>query len=369
MVSQVDYNEDIAGRYTTMSHSHYDDLVLDQLMALLVTEQKYTVPHIACRASPDDCERLPYGEWRRKIVQWCFKVVDHFRLDREVVSSALNMLDRHLASKSVSRNFGDFCPCPSCQRCVDSRYFQLAAMTCLYLAMKVNADNGEEILSPIRKLRLMSFVELSRGQFSAEDIMDMEAVLLWDLKWKVYPPTPMAAVSYLMRLMPMHQDVPLNTRKRYDLVLHVLHELARYLTELSVCLGSVCFTHSASEVAYAAILVSMDLLTFSALPTEVRDTFNESVVTTSTSAGGTILTPGDSVILFLREELRNSFWPEMLMDDCGEGDIGHPISMAKDYGLIDVSQMSHPSASSAAKNSLVHKDFEGSPVSVGRGGY
>ena len=367
MVSQVACGDE-TGRTVSCCVTRNDDLAVDQLMALLVTEHTYGVPHIPCRGSPDNSDQLPYGDWRRKIVQWCFKVVDHFRLDREVVSCALNIFDRYLAVKPLSYSFGDSCPCPACQRCIDGRYFQLTAMTCLYLAMKGYSDNGEEALSLARKLRLVSFVELSRGQFCAEDVIEMETMILRDLKWKVNPPTPMVAVSYLLRLMPTHGQIPLTSRKRYDLVLHVLHELARYLTELSVCLGSVSSEHSASEVAYAAILVSMDLLTFSAMPEEVRHSFNEAVVNTSKVAGGTVLSPGGKTIRILQVELRNSFWPEILLDDCGEADTGHPISMARDYGLIDISQLSPPSVPTASKIPLSRHDVEGSPVSVGRVG-
>ena len=346
-----------------------EDMALDQLMAMLEVERSYHVPHIPCRGSPDDTDRLPYGEWRRKICQWSFKVIDHFRLDREVVSCALNIFDRYLASKPVSLSFGDSCPCPSCQRSIDSRCFQLTAMTSLYLAMKVYSDNSDEAMSPYRRLRLTSFVELSRGQFCAADITAMEEAILKELKWKVHPPTPMTAVSYLLRLMPPQTCVPYASRKSYDLVLHVLHELARYLTELSVCLGSVCSVHSASEVAYAAVLVSMDLLTHSALPYDVRDAFNESVVATSASSGGTILTPNDENIKILQDRLRSSFWPEMLMDDCENAESGHPISMARDFGLLDISSITN-TPSSISRSPTSHKgDWEGSPVSVSRGAF
>lgn len=343
-----------------------EDMAFDQLMQMLVVERSYEIPHIPCRGSPDDPDRLPYGEWRRKICQWAFKVVDHFRLDREVVSCALNIFDRYLAAKPVSASFGDSCPCPSCQRSIDSRCFQLTAMTSLYLAMKVHSDNSDESISPYRRLRLTSFVELSRGQFCAEDITAMESKILTELKWKVHPPTPMTAVSYLLRLMPPHNYLPFASRKSYDLVLHVLHELARYLTELSVCLGSVCTTNSASEVAYAAILVSMDLLTHSALPYDVRDTFKDTVVTSSTSSGGTILNPNVESIRILQEQLRNSFWPEMLMDDCENADTGHPISMARDFGLLDIASISN-SPSSKSRSSSTSKGWEASPVCVSRG--
>lgn len=366
MVSPVGCN---GVRQPVSQHQKEDqEMAIDQLVTLLSVERTYEVPQISCRGSSEETDRLPYGEWRRKICQWAFKVVDHFRLDREVVACALNIFDRYLAVKPMSLSFGDSCPCPSCQRTIDSRCFQLTAMTSLYLAMKVHSDNGDDSMATYRRLRLTSFVELSRGQFCAEDITGMEHEILKDLKWKVHPPTPMTAVSYLLRLMPPHTYVPSGSRKSYDLVLHVLHELARYLTELSVCLGSICSVHSASEVAYASILVSMDLLTQSALPDEVREAFNDAVIVTSLASGGTILTPTDEYIQVLQERLRNSFWPEMLMDDCENAEPGHPISMARDFGLLDIASISN-SNSLLSRSPNTHKDWEGSPVCVSRGPY
>lgn len=342
-----------------------NDLAIDQLMAMLLLEETYKVPHIACRAPANPSDRVPYGEWRRKICQWSFKVIDHFRLDREVVSCAMNIFDRYLAVRPKSFDM-DTCPCPSCQRSIDSRTFQLTAMTSLYLAMKMYSDNSDEHVSPYRRLRLTSFVELSRGQFCAEDICRMEGTILQELRWKVHPPTPMTTVSYLLRLMPSVTTIPFSCRKSYDLVLHVLHELARYLTELSVCLGTVCTLHSPSQVAYASVLVSMDLLTYRALPLSVRDSFNEAVVTKSSASGGTILTPHDEPIRYLQDRLRQSFWPEMLMDDHESAETGHPISMARDFGLLDIASISCPQ-STHTKSPMATKDWEGSPVCVSRG--
>ena len=340
------------------------ELALDQLMALLVVEQSYKVPHIPCRAAYAQSDQLPHGEWRRKICQWSFKVIDHFRLDREVVSCAMNIFDRYLAQRPKVFNL-DNCPCPACQRSIDSRTFQLTAMTSLYLAMKMYSDNGDDHVSPYRRLRLTSFVELSRGQFCAEDISQMESTILGEIKWKVNPPTPMTAVSYLLRLMPSPTSVPYYSRKSYDLVLHVLHELARYLTELSICLGGHCNTHTPSQVAYASILVSMELLTSSALPISVRDSFHDAVVSTSSASGGTILKPHDESIRDLQERLRNSFWPEMLMDNCESAEMGHPISMARDFGLLDIASISL-STPNYTERTTSTKDWEGSPVCVSR---
>lgn len=152
----------------------------------------------------------------------------------------------------------------------------------------------------------------------------------------------MATVSYLLLLMPLHDNVPFACNESSKLVLHVLHELARYLTELSVCHGRICAAHSSSQIAYASILLSMELLTPVALPQHIRDTFNDAVSSTSLLAGGTALSCQDDRIRYLKEALRESFWPEMLVDDCEYAEVGHPISMAKDFGLLNTSYISSP---------------------------
>lgn len=345
MVSPISFEQSLPGRLTQDS-----GLTEDQFKAILCVEQSYRVPYISCRAVPSvggsggrgtsKENGVPYGEWRRKICQWSFKVIDHFKIDREVVSCALNILDRYLGRGQQSLDM-DVCPCAECQRKVDSRTFQLTAMTSLYLAIKIS-DSGDDHNPSSRRLRLTSFVELSRGQFCPKDITQTERAILKELQWKVYPPTPMTFVSFLLRLMPSHESLPYNSRKSYDLVLHVLHELARYLSELSVCLGSISMAHTPSQVAYASILLSMELLTPIALPLDARTAFSEAVVSTSSLSGGTILTPNDEPIQCLQDNLRQSFWPEMLMDDCENAEVGHPISMAKSHGLLDASCMTAP---------------------------
>jgi hypothetical protein len=57
---------------------------------------------------------------REQIVEWSFRVVDYFRIDREVVALSLSLLDRFLA----------ICEC-------DRSSFKLAATTTLHLAVKL----------------------------------------------------------------------------------------------------------------------------------------------------------------------------------------------------------------------------------------
>jgi lipoyl(octanoyl) transferase len=90
--------------------------------------------------------------WREKICEWCYQVVDHFDYNRQVVAIALNYLDRYLALRPVNR-----------------KIFQLAAMTCLFLAIKLNES---------RMLSLSAFLSLSRGYFQAEHVQKMEQAIL-----------------------------------------------------------------------------------------------------------------------------------------------------------------------------------------------
>ncbi len=90
--------------------------------------------------------------WREKICEWCYQVVDHFDFNRQVVAIALNYLDRYLALRPVNR-----------------KIFQLAAMTCLFIAIKMNES---------KVLSLSAFLSLSRGYFQAEHVLAMEHAIL-----------------------------------------------------------------------------------------------------------------------------------------------------------------------------------------------
>lgn len=90
--------------------------------------------------------------WREKICEWCYQVIDHFDFNREVVEISLSYLDRFL-----------------CTRTVTKKAFQLAAMTCLYMAIKLYEPTS---------LKISSIIELSRGYFTIEHIVAMENTIL-----------------------------------------------------------------------------------------------------------------------------------------------------------------------------------------------
>lgn len=90
--------------------------------------------------------------WREKICEWSYQVIDHFDFSREVVSVSIGYLDRYLATRAV-----------------DKKKFQLAAMTCLFVAIKLYEPG---------RLSMPSMIELSRGYFAVEQMAAMEISIL-----------------------------------------------------------------------------------------------------------------------------------------------------------------------------------------------
>ena len=165
--------------------------------------------------------------WREKICEWCYQVVDHYDYSRETVAVALSHLDRFL-----------------CTRTVNKKIFQLAAMTSLYLAVKLNEPGI---------LRMSSLIELSRGYFLVDHIASMEEILLRSLSWHVHPPTAIAFVRYLSLLMPDSWSTSMKLE---------ITELSRFLAELSVC-DYFFVTLKPSSVALAALITAMDFNKYS----------------------------------------------------------------------------------------------------------
>lgn len=387
---------------------------IDTLAAMLRQEVGYmcegTEQHMKMTMHSNDFAppanlELPvmYPEWRTKITDWCYRVVDHFQYEREVVGIMMNLFDRYCAivkaredgegNKSLGGTTDPMssprdvrealCSSSSsvaaCSEEEESRRYQLGAMSALFLVIKLHGETGSaaerqkatddlSYFSRVnrrqkRRLRLMEFVELSRGQFDPADITKMERVMLSTLSWKVNPPTPTVFVGHFLKLLPTHNMI------QRDLILHVLQELSRYLTELSVCLADVTTLYRPSWIAYASLLISLDAIRLDALPLENRIAFHNTVAHLTANqaeyernhqrAG---LSPECKAVQYLVQRIRTSFLPEMLLDAGGvasasasssycnssvassitNGSVesattlqGHPIAIARSAGLLN----------------------------------
>lgn len=180
--------------------------------------------------------------WREKICEWSYQVIDHFDFNREVVSVSLSYLDRFLSSRPVNK-----------------KIFQLAAMTTLYLSIKLYEP---------ATLKIKSLIELSRGYFMVEHVAAMEEAILRALSWHVHPPTPLCLVRHFLLLLPASSCDPH--------VKHDIMEMSRFLTELSVC-DYFFVTKKPSSVALASVLIAMNVHLESGLSAQARTRFVERV--------------------------------------------------------------------------------------------
>lgn len=177
--------------------------------------------------------------WREKITHWSYNVVDHFELSREVVAISLNLFDRFLATR------GNKC---------NGNLALLTSLTTLHLAIK---------LHDTKKIRLSTLANLSRGQFGASHIEEMEWVILMALKWKLHPPTAYSFIFHFLLFLP--QETNPTVKKE-------IFELSRYLTELATC-DSFLVKAKASTVAFASILIVMDDISYAVFPAGIREKF------------------------------------------------------------------------------------------------
>jgi Cyclin, N-terminal domain len=164
--------------------------------------------------SPDDAVD---PACREKMCEWSYRICDHFDTSREIVAFAFSFLDR----------FIDRCSC-------DRTAFKLAAMTSLYAATK---------MLNVKQLSIASLCELSRGEFQAEHIAQMERIILTTLDYRVNPPTVQAFIQQLRVLFPSMDTM----------VADAIYKRAIFYAELSVY-DYAFVTEHRYQIAVACIL-------------------------------------------------------------------------------------------------------------------
>lgn len=197
-----------------------------------------------------DREGVMSEQWRTRMCEWAYQLVDHFELPRDIVGTCTNLLDRYLATYfSATASQGQGAPA------INKKEFQLVTMCCLYLAMKLKGQT---------RVPLEYMVQLSRGTMNVKQLQDMEMELLTQLAWLVNPPTAYDFLKhYLQLLQPtgsrsnflqdMDGAMMLKTPPR----LTALEDLAAFLVELSV-LDYYFVNFRPSTVALAALFNAMD---------------------------------------------------------------------------------------------------------------
>ena len=196
------------------------------------------------------------ADCRTRMAEWCAQVIDFCKFSRETVGIGMSYLDRFMAS-GVRR---------SRRAMTDRKEYQLAAMTALYMAIKLNEPLEMET-------KLLS--DLSRGCYTTAEIATMEIEILEALHWRVAGPTPLEFVQHFLAVG-LHDT----GAAEHPAVEATLLDFSRFQTELAIGMPAL-LSVTPSRIALAAILNSMEGIDDVALNPFERITFLRSIEATS----------------------------------------------------------------------------------------
>jgi hypothetical protein len=162
-----------------------------------VTEEPSNVDEQSPRFTGSDLELLvdspsTLRNWRGQMLDWSFLLVDSCHIPHEVVHVAFDLLDRFVTAEVVrtamkqqqrmNSPINVAASTASALPPITRDDYQLYAMTCLFLAVKVYMPYPQ-------KLSVQSLVELSRHFYTVEDIEHTERDILQVLEWRVHSTT------------------------------------------------------------------------------------------------------------------------------------------------------------------------------------
>ena len=155
-----------------------------------------------------------------KIVEWKYKIVDAIDADRGLVGISMNFLDRFCTIRC----------CTVLQKFMNLQEFRLAALTCMYITLKVYGQ-----LSVSAKV----FAQIARD-ISPTQVTQYELVVLKALRFKISPPT---AAMYLYQIFRLNHFIE-----------REVQDYAIYLVELAMFdYSSIWSSHSAATLALCAL--------------------------------------------------------------------------------------------------------------------
>jgi hypothetical protein len=206
-------------------------LVMDRLLTMTNQEATYRINDYLSTISPSD---TTVDTWCRfKMVEWCYQVIDRAEFRRETASIAINYLDRYLSISSTKVQ----------SILYDRSKYQLCAMTCLFIAIKLNETK-------MLDTNLMS--QLSRDCYSKQDFISMEMDIVTELNWYLNGPTPISFMEHYLALLPLY-------RSELEVNQTTIAENARHQIEVSVGEYSL-MTTPPSMVAVAALVNSVRMV-------------------------------------------------------------------------------------------------------------
>lgn len=161
---------------------------LHDRISIMLAQEKHYLCHNYLKGDDDKTKTKTRGatidaSCRGKVCRWIFRTVDCAKFGRETAIVAMSHLDRFLCSSSIRAR----------RARADRREFQLVAMTCLLLAIKV--------CEPI-EMDASTMSALSRGLQSVEDFVSCEGDVLASLGWRLNGPTSLQFSRCILEFLP-----------------------------------------------------------------------------------------------------------------------------------------------------------------------
>lgn len=172
------------------------------------------------------------NDCRKKMIDWCYEIVDYCHFQHETIEIAISNLDRY-----VMTNIGS--------EALSNRWiYQLSAMTSLYTAIKMYEPQAIDSLTVSK---------LSRGTYTKQQIETMELQMLKALTWNVNPPTSLEFVRQILALLPTH--IIDNTMKE------TIYDVTKFQIELALQDGSSKFQSTKKSIlALTSLINSLESL-------------------------------------------------------------------------------------------------------------
>lgn len=182
---------------------------------------------------------------RYETCDWCYRVVDYFQVDREVVELTMNYLDRILCIRGIQNKD------QSCHHLSTRKSVMATTMACLHIAIELSPTQP---CCYFRKNPWYSaLAHVSHGGLEPSDICKEETNILFELGFRVHPPT---ALSFIRVMIP---EKVLISQTSSDEIAETFFSEVRYLTELAVL--NDCFTgYRTSSIAFAILTATLEKL-------------------------------------------------------------------------------------------------------------
>lgn len=186
------------------------------------------------------------ADCRVKMCEWCYQVVDFCKFRRETVGIGMSYLDRYLCTSKGRKALGN------------RKEYQLAAMTALYIAIKLH--------EPL-EMETSLLADLSRGCYTEMEFVEMEQIILQALEWRVNGPTPLGFAQHYLALLPSSV---------HPVVAEALFDYTRFQTEMAIS-DQTFVSLKPSEIGLAAVLNALEGMDTNLMPLKTQGKFVRSI--------------------------------------------------------------------------------------------